>query len=145
MQLAARLLLLFSNSSASVLACIQQTSAHVESACQVVQLVVANRYQAHRDCVYESCSAPSFSPSNLILVRVQVTSNTEINRVANLSCQVRGPFCAVSHTSGSFRVVPICMNLMLTRFRMLTFVSRPHVHQSVLLVLSLSRSSLDCF
>jgi hypothetical protein len=68
---------------------------------------VADRHQAHRDRVNQGRSAPSFSPGDLVLVRVQVQSNAEISRVAKLSYHVRGPFHIVSHTAGSYQVDPL--------------------------------------
>jgi hypothetical protein len=38
---------------------------------------------------------------------IQVQSNAELNRVAKLSYQVRGPFRVMSHSSGSYKVVPM--------------------------------------
>ncbi len=96
-----------SDSSASVLAYIQQTSEHIDFARRVVELVVHDRRQAHRDRVNEGRSAPQFSPGDLVLVRVQVNSNAELHRVAKLSYQVRGPFRVLSHTAGSYKLVPL--------------------------------------
>jgi hypothetical protein len=93
--------------STSVLTYIQHTAQHVDFARQVVALVVEDRRQAHRDRVNEGRSAPSFLPGDLVLIRVQVQSNAELNRVAKLSYQVRGPFRVISHAAGSYRVVPL--------------------------------------
>jgi hypothetical protein len=71
--------------SASVLAYIKQTSAHVNFACRIVALVVANRRQAHRDPVTISRSGPTFAIGKLALVSVQVQSNALF-----LLCQSRG-------------------------------------------------------
>jgi hypothetical protein len=68
---------------------------------------VANCREAHRDRVNQGRSAPSFSPGDLVFVRVQVNSNAEINRAAKLSYHVRGPFRIVSRTAGSYQVVPL--------------------------------------
>jgi hypothetical protein len=74
---------------------------------QVVALVIEDRRQAHRDRVNAGRSAPSFAPNDLVLVRVQVQSNAELNRFAKLSYQVRGPFRVVSHAARSYKVVPL--------------------------------------
>jgi hypothetical protein len=79
----------------------------VDFARQVVALVVEDRRHAHRDRVNEGRSAPSFAPGDLVLVRVQVQSNADLNRVAKLSYQVRGPFRIISHSAGSYQVVPL--------------------------------------
>jgi hypothetical protein len=68
---------------------------------------VEDRQTAHGDRVNEGRSAPSFEPNDLVLVRVQVQSNADHNRVAKLSCQVCGPFRIISHSSGSYKVVPM--------------------------------------
>jgi hypothetical protein len=68
---------------------------------------VANCREAHRDRVNQGRSAPSFSPGDLVFVRVQVNSNAEINRAAKLSYHVRGPFRIVSRTADSYQVVPL--------------------------------------
>jgi hypothetical protein len=91
----------------SVLSYIQQTAAHVDFARQVVALVVADRRQAHRDRVNDGRSAPRFAPGDLVLVRVQVQSDAALHRVAKLSYQVRGPFRILSHSAGSYQVVPM--------------------------------------
>jgi hypothetical protein len=91
----------------SVLEYIQHTARHVDFARQVVALVVIDRRQAHRDRVNEDRSAPSFAPGDLVLVRVLVQSNAELRRIAKLSYQVRGLFRVVSHSGGSYQVVPM--------------------------------------
>jgi hypothetical protein len=85
----------------SVLEHIKHTSQDVDFARQVVALVIEDRRTAQRDRVNECRSAPSFVPNDLVLVRVQVQSNAELN-----SHQTRGPFRVISHSSGSCRVVP---------------------------------------
>jgi hypothetical protein len=96
-----------SNSSASVLTYIQQTSAHINFASQAVKLVVDNRGSAHCNCVHEGCSAPDFSPSNLVLIGVQVISKAKLRCVAKLSYQVCGPFHVILHAAGSYKLVLI--------------------------------------
>ena len=96
-----------SDPSLSVLEYIKSTSQHVDFARRVVALVVEDRRQAHRDRVNAGRSAPSFAPGDLVLVRVQVQSNADQNRVAKLSYQVRGPFRIISHSAGSYKVVPL--------------------------------------
>jgi hypothetical protein len=91
----------------SVIAYIKHTAEHVDFARQVVALVVADRRQAHRDRTNATRSAPSFLPGDLVLVRVQVQSNAELHKVAKLSYQVRGPFRILSHSAGSYQVVPM--------------------------------------
>ena len=93
--------------STSVLDYIKHTAQHVDFSRQVVALVVEDRRQAHRDRVNEGRSAPSFVPGDLVLIRVQVQSNAELSRVAKLSYQVRGPFRIISHSAGSYKVVPL--------------------------------------
>jgi hypothetical protein len=73
-----------SGSSASVPAYIQQTSAHIDFARQVVELVVDHCCRAHRNRVNEGRSAPHFSPGDLVLVRVQVNSKAELHCAAKL-------------------------------------------------------------
>jgi hypothetical protein len=96
-----------SDPSASVLRYITQTSAHVDFAQKVVALVIADRREAHRDRVNAGRTGPNFAIGDLVLVRVQVQSNAELNRVAKLSYQVRGPFKILSHTAGSYQIVPL--------------------------------------
>jgi hypothetical protein len=91
----------------SVLEYIKHTSQHVDFAPQVVALVVEDRRTAHRARVNEGRSAPSFESNDLVLVRVQVQSNVELNRVAKLSYQVCSPFRVISHSSDSYKVVPM--------------------------------------
>jgi hypothetical protein len=74
-----------SDSSASVLTYIQQTSAHINFAHQVVEFVVNNRRQAHHDRVDEGCFTPHFSLGKLVLERIQVNSKTELHSAAKLS------------------------------------------------------------
>ncbi len=93
--------------STSVLDYIKHTSCHVDFSRQVVALVVEDRRQAHRDRVNEGRSAPVFALNDLVLIRVQVQSNAELNRVAKLSYQVRGPYRIISHSAGSYKVVPM--------------------------------------
>jgi hypothetical protein len=70
----------FPDAGTSVLEHVKHTSQHVDFARQVVALVLEDRPTAHRDHVNEGCSAPSFEPNDLVLVRVQVQSNAELNR-----------------------------------------------------------------
>ena len=97
-----------SNPSTSVLEYIKHTGQHINFVRQVVALVVEIRRQVHRDSVNTGCSAPSsFTIDDLVLICVQVQSNAELNRVAKLSYQVRGPFRIISHSAGSYQVVPL--------------------------------------
>jgi len=96
-----------SDPSTSVLEYIKHTGQHVDFARKVVALVVEDRRHAHRDRVNAGRSAPSFAAGDLVLIRVQVQSSAELNRVAKLSYQVRGPFRVVSQSAGSYQVVPL--------------------------------------
>jgi hypothetical protein len=70
---------LFLNSRAAILKYIGHTSAHIACTREIVELVVDNRCQAHLDRVNAGCSTPTFLPGNLVVARVQVTSNARIN------------------------------------------------------------------
>ena len=96
-----------SDLSTSVLEYIKHTGQHIGFACQGIALIVEDRRQAHRDRVNAGRSAPSFAIGDLVLIRVQVQSNAELNCVAKLSYQVCGPFGIISHSAGSYQVVPL--------------------------------------
>ena len=93
--------------SLSVLEYIKHTAPQVDSAQCVVALTIEDRRKAHRNRVNEGRSAPSFAPGDLVLLRIQVQSNTDQNRVAKLSYQVHGPYRIVSHSASSYKVAPV--------------------------------------